>query len=113
MAVSTIKNPLNPIDLTVVINTGSATGELNAYKIGRLVFVIGRIEPKITGVDLVLATISGVRVVDDSSMCAQIGGYNNASQELFFVPHGGDTLLRFNVKTISDLKINACFIATN
>lgn len=112
MAKSPIENPLDPKSLTVTINSNGATGNLQAFKIGRLVFVTGVLTPTITGVNLALATIYGVKVIN-SYMKTQIGGYNGNSQEMNFIPSGNNTNLEVNTTTISDLKINACFIATH
>lgn len=107
--VTEIRNELNPTSLRTSINTGSANGRLYAYKIGRLVFVVGTIEPRVTGVELALATIHGVRVVN-TGMCAQVGGYANSSEEVYIIPSVNDTVLRFNTTTTSILKLNFCFI---
>ena len=92
--------------LTVYINGVGATGTLNAYKQGKLVFVTGLLRPKLTGVDLMLAS-----VVDTPSLVktwAQCGGYANASQELYMNANSADII--FNVSAISDLKINFCYV---
>ena len=109
MAESIINNPLNPISLKVGINESGATGNLQAFKIGKLVFVTGVLRPKATGTNLILAAIYGAKVINDN-MKAQIGGYNNASQEINFIQSGNNTSLVVNTTSIADFKVNACFI---
>ena len=114
MAVSILQNPLNPIELETHINTGEVLSGsyCKAYKIGRLVFVHGQVQPRDTGVNKLLFGIRNVAPVTQTN--APIAQYGKNAQECYVkqqAPNSIYTQVYFNVTESSMLKFNFCFIS--
>ena len=101
------KGPV-PEQLNVDINSAGATGSLIAYKIGKIVWVTGIIHPTMTGLGLMLATVTGVPSM--TAVNAQVGGYSNSSQELYM--NANDANIYFSTTAMADLKVNYCYLTT-